>query len=83
MHPRWQLSVAKHWIGSMSWYQDNWHKTAPYRQLDLRLARRLPASIARGEVSVTARNVDGPDQTYAPDTSWWARTIFAGVNLEL
>ncbi|GLT21658.1 hypothetical protein GCM10007933_11100 [Zoogloea oryzae] len=81
--PGWQFSFAKHWIGSMSWYQDNWHKTAPYRQLDLRLARRLPASIARGEVSITARNVDGPDQTYAPDTSWWARTIFAGVNLEL
>ncbi len=81
--PGWQFSFAKHWIGSMSWYQYNWHKTAPYRQLDLRLARRLPASIARGEVSITARNVDGPDQTYAPDTSWWARTIFAGVNLEL
>jgi len=81
--PGWQLSAAKHWIGSMSWYQDSWHKTTPYRQLDLRLARRLPASLARGEVSVTARNVDGPDQTYAPDTSWWARSIFATVNLEL
>lgn len=82
-HPDWQISAAKHWIGSMSWYQDAAHKTAPYRQLDLRLARRLPASFGRGEIALVARNADGPDQTYAPDTSWWARSVFASLNLEL
>ena len=82
-HPDWQFSFAKHWIGSMSWYQDAQHKTEPYRQLDLRLARRLPPSLGRGELAVAARNADGPDQTYSPGTSWWARTMFASLQLEL
>ena len=45
--------------------------------------RPCPLAFGSSVCTITARNVDGPDQTYAPDTSWWARTIFASVNLEL
>ena len=82
-HPRWQLSVAKHWIGSMSWYQDAEHRTTMYRQLDLRLAHRLPPSVGRGEIAVSARNIDGHEQSYAPGTSWWGSRIFGSLSLEL
>ncbi len=82
-HPRWQLSIAKHWIGSMSWYQDEARKTDMYRQLDLRLAYRLPPAVGRGAVALTARNIDGPDQTYAPGTSQWGSRIFGSLSLEL
>lgn len=81
--PSWQLSVAKHWIGSMAWYQDYWHRVSPYRQLDLRLGHRFTWGGCRGEAALTARNADGPDQTYAPNTSWMARTVFASLALEL
>jgi len=81
--PRWQLSVAKHWIGSMSWYQDAEHRTDMYRQLDLRLAYLLPPAVGRGELAVTARNIDGSDQTYAPGTSWWGSRLFGTLSLEL
>ena len=82
--PGWQFSFAKHWI----WADEPGTRTTgtrprPTASLDLRLACRLPGQHRRGEVSVTARNVDGPDQTYAPDTSRRACTIFASVNLEL
>ncbi len=83
MHPRWQLSVAKHWIGSMSWYQDADHRVKMYRQLDLRLAHRLPPSLARGELAITARNIDGPEETFAPGTSAWGSRIFGSLSLEL
>lgn len=82
-HPRWQLSIAKHWVGSMSWYQDASHQVKMYRQLDLRLAHRLPPSLARGELAITARNIDGPEETYAPGTSAWGSRVFGSLSLEL
>lgn len=81
--PRWQLSVARHWIGSMSWYQDADHKVPMYRQLDVRLAHRLPPALARGELAITASNIDGPEETYAPGTSVWGSRIFGSLSLEL
>lgn len=81
--PRWQLSAAKHWIGSMSWYQDADHKVPMYRQLDVRLAHRLPPALARGELAITASNIDGPEETYAPGTSVWGSRIFGSLSLEL
>ena len=54
-----------------------------YRQLDVRLAHRLPPSFGRGEIAVSARNIDGPDQSYAPGTSWWGSRVFGSLSLEL
>lgn len=81
--PRWQLSVARHWIGSMNWYQDADHKVPMYRQLDVRLAHRLPPALARGELAITASNIDGPEETYSPGTSVWGSRIFGSLSLEL
>jgi hypothetical protein len=80
--PGWQLSLTKRWVGSMSWYQDAEHQVPMYRQLDVRLAHRLAPSIARGEVAITARNIDGAEQTYAPGASSWGSRIFGSLNLE-
>ncbi|TYC61425.1 hypothetical protein ETQ85_01785 [Zoogloea oleivorans] len=80
--PGWQLSLTKRWVGSMSWYQDAEHRVPMYRQLDVRLAHRLAPSIARGEVAITARNIDGAEQTYAPGASSWGSRIFGSLNLE-
>jgi len=81
--PRWQFSLAKHWIGSMTWYQDSAHRAFMYRQLDVRLAYRLPPTLARGEIALTARNIDGADQTYANGTSLWGNQVFGSLSLEL
>jgi iron complex outermembrane receptor protein len=80
--PGWQLSLSKRWVGSMSWYQDADHKAPMYRQLDVRLAHRLAPSIARGEVAIALRNIDGADETYAPGTSSWGSRIFGSLNVE-
>lgn len=81
-HPRWQISATHTWIGSMSWYQDGAHRVASYRQLDLRLAHRLPPSLARGDIAIAAQNIDGVDQTYAPRTSAWGSRVFCTLGLE-
>jgi iron complex outermembrane recepter protein len=80
--PGWQLSLAKRWVGSMSWYQDARHKAPMYRQLDLRLAHRLAPSIARGEIAIALRNIDGADETYSPGTAWWGSRIFGSLSVE-
>ena len=70
-------------FGSMSWYQDAAHQAWMYRQLDVRLAYRLPPTLARGEIALTARNIDGADQTYANGTSLWGNQVFGSLSLEL
>ncbi|MBL8451241.1 MAG: TonB-dependent receptor [Zoogloea sp.] len=81
-HPRWQVSVARRWVGGMSWYADAEHRIRMYRQLDLQLSHRLPPELLRGEVALTARNIDGDDETFAPRASWWGRQVFATLQLE-
>jgi hypothetical protein len=53
-----------------------------YRQLDVQLSHRLPPDLLRGEVSVTARNIDGDDETFAPGASWWGSRIFGTLQVE-
>jgi hypothetical protein len=48
----------------------------------VRLAHRLAPSIARGEVAIALRNIDGADETYAPGTSSWGSRIFGSLNVE-
>ncbi|MBN8284312.1 TonB-dependent receptor [Zoogloea sp.] len=81
-HPRWQVSVARRWVGGMSWYSDAAHRVGMYRQLDVQLSHRLPPDLLRGEVSVTARNIDGDDETFAPGASWWGSRIFGTLQVE-
>lgn len=81
-HPRWQVSVARRWVGGMSWYSDTAHRVGMYRQLDVQLSHRLPPDLLRGEVSVTARNIDGDDETFAPGASWWGSRIFGTLQVE-
>lgn len=80
--PDWQISLARRWTGSMAWYADNNHRVPAYRQLDLQLTHRLPATLARGHVSLTARNIDGGEQTFAPRAAWWGSQVFGTLQLE-
>lgn len=80
--PRWQVSVARRWVGGMSWYSDTDHRVGAYRQLDIQLSHRLPAELLRGEVSLTARNIDGDEETFAPGASWWGSRIFGTLQVE-
>jgi iron complex outermembrane receptor protein len=80
--PAWQFSTTKRWVGAMAWYQDDAHRVPMYRQLDARLAHRFRVSGGRGEIALVAQNVDGPEQTYAPDTSSWGSRVFAALSLE-
>lgn len=80
--PRWQFSVARRWIGGMSWYADDAHRISAYRQLDLQLSHRLTLDGLRGEVALTARNVDGDEETFAPRASWWGSQVFGTFQVE-
>ena len=66
----------------MSWYSDTDHRVGAYRQLDIQLSHRLPAELLRGEVSLTARNIDGDEETFAPGASWWGSRIFGTLQVE-
>lgn len=81
-HPRWQISLSRRWVGGMSWYADAEHRIRMYRQLDLQLSHRLPPEFLRGEVSLIARNIDGKDETFAPQASWWGSQVFGTLQLE-
>lgn len=80
--PDWQVSLARRWTGSMAWYADDAHRVPAYRQLDLQLTHRLPAALARGDLSLTARNIDGGEQTFAPGAAWWGSQVFGTLQLE-
>lgn len=81
-HPRWQISAAQRWVGGMSWYADAAHRIRMYRQLDLQLSHRLPPELLRGEIALTARNIDGDEETFAPRASWWGSQVFGTLQVE-
>jgi hypothetical protein len=66
----------------MSWYADAAHRIRMYRQLDLQLSHRLPPELLRGEIALTARNIDGDEETFAPRASWWGSQVFGTLQVE-
>ena len=65
LRPRWQISAAKHWIGSDGWYQDADHRCRCTASSTSASPTACRPPWPGANLAITASNIDGPE-TFAP-----------------